>query len=152
MTQNYKPDPAWCAEMKRVHQITNIGPEPTLEQRIAAAYYVAMTDAVNVGISTKKQLMWPHTRFSNNDVVSVAARLLASLHSLQLTQLLPAQIQHLSKDLNEYLSFVCEFEQPGGNHHAPDTKHHQAQDKQEGQLSVGSCGTRHADNTSEKSA
>jgi hypothetical protein len=152
MSDAYKPDPTWCAQMKRTHHITNVGPEPTLEQRIAAAYYIAVSNVNNVGISTKKQLMWPHSRFSNNDVVSVAARLLASLHSIQLTQLPPAQIQHLSKDLSEYLSFVCEFEQPGGSHHDRDTEHFQALDKQEDQSSAGSCGIRHADNTNEKQA
>ncbi|MCB5226229.1 hypothetical protein JAO78_005305 [Alishewanella sp. 16-MA] len=98
-------------------KIINIGPEPSLSQRLAAAHYVAARNIADVGISTIRCLMWPKMEFTHNDVVNFAAWLLASAQSAVLQVLPQHAIDSLSTDLSERLSFVCDFEQQDDKAH-----------------------------------
>lgn len=116
----YHPSRRWSDELNVLIEITNLGPEPTLSQRLSDAHYIAARNIVDVGIATKKRLMWPKKQFTNNDVVNFSAWLLANVQVALLQALPPHVIDSLLIDLNERLSFVCDTEQQDDNLHDQD--------------------------------
>src|SRR5215510_10332196 len=81
--------------------------EPTLNERVSAAFFVACFGADNAGVRTRHALMWPHTDYSIDDVKRVAARLLASVHTALLAIVPRPQIEQILKDQAAYLSFAA---------------------------------------------
>lgn len=108
----------WHNELNVQIKIGDIGVEPTLSQRLAAAHYIAARNIADVGLSTIRCLMWPKTEFTNNDAVNFAAWLLANAQSAVLRALPQHEIDSLSINLNKRLSFVCDFEPPDETCHA----------------------------------
>lgn len=117
---SYHAAERWHNELNVPIKIIKLGPEPTLSERLSAAHYVAARNIADVGITTKKQLMWPKMQFTNNDVVSFAAWLLASAQAAALQVLPRHAIDSLSTDLNEHLSFLCDTVQQDDSHRDQD--------------------------------
>lgn len=80
--------------------------EPSLNERMGSAIFVAVFGVENAGVMTCDKLMWPYIKYEHDDVKRTAARLLASVHTALLTVLPQIQIELILKDQASYLSFA----------------------------------------------
>lgn len=82
-------------------------PAPALTKRLGEAIFILAMGSSNVG-GMRPDLMWPYPPedYTLDDTRRAAARLVASVYTVLLEALPPAQIERISKDLDAYLSFV----------------------------------------------
>ena len=85
-----------------------VTPQPSLEQKVRAATWIAAMGVNHSGIGTQATLMWPYREFNEAEVARFAANTLADALTVLLQALPPQQIDKLWTDQDERLSFVLE--------------------------------------------
>ncbi|MBX2809488.1 MAG: hypothetical protein KTR20_12760 [Cellvibrionaceae bacterium] len=84
--------------MGNINQLTVDFDEPTLQQKVKAAIFMATMGVENSGIRGKAWLMYPLREFSDFDVQRESARFLGDVLTALLEVLPPQRLEQILKD------------------------------------------------------